>query len=81
MTTFFMLLATASLAFAAGWMIACVALSQSAIRQAQDFDAERQELDDEREALHMAWLAAAPPPAPKVSFDIGRHKKAPGVSA
>jgi hypothetical protein len=81
MTTFFMLLATGAIAFAAGWAIACVALAQSHMRQAHDFDRERQELDDEREALHMAWLAATPPPKATVKFDIGGHKKAPGVSA
>ncbi|MEY2669324.1 MAG: hypothetical protein RJA59_1962 [Pseudomonadota bacterium] len=81
MTAFFMLLSVGSLAFAAGWAIACVALAQSAMRQAHDFDRERQELDDEREALHMAWLAATPPPKTTVSFALGAHKKAPGVSA
>jgi 2-phospho-L-lactate transferase/gluconeogenesis factor (CofD/UPF0052 family) len=46
-----------------------------------DFDLERQELDDEREALHMAWLAATPPKTGNVEFSLGAHKKAPGVSA
>jgi heme/copper-type cytochrome/quinol oxidase subunit 1 len=81
MTTFFMLLATGAIAFAAGWAIACIALAQSHMRQATDFDRERRELDDEREALALAWLASAPPPKTTVSFAIGAHKKTPGVSA
>lgn len=75
MTAFLSLLATASLAFAAGWALACVALAQSHMNTARDFDRERQELDDEREALNTAWLSVAKAPPEKVKFDIQGHRE------
>lgn len=60
---------------AVGYFLAVVVLSSSIRDDIARLDQERQEIDDEREALHLAWLSAAPPPGPKVSFAIGAHRR------
>jgi signal transduction histidine kinase len=75
MTTFFMLLATGAIAFAAGWAIACVALAQSHMRQAHDFDRERQELEDDRRALLEFTRAQVDQERTRISWDLGAQKR------
>jgi hypothetical protein len=67
---FFQLLAVAVLGFSGGWFLACVALSQSHMRQAKDLDAERLELAEEREMLTRYWKLDEPP----VKWDLGGHR-------
>ena len=69
-------LLTASLAFAAGWFLSAVAITNGLRADIRRLDAERQELDDEREALHLAWNSA---PEPRVTFDLGAHRRLPEV--
>jgi hypothetical protein len=67
----FLLLVTAVFGFSGGWFLACIALSQSHMRQAKDLDAERQALDEEREMLTRYWLLDEAP----VKWDLGGHKR------
>jgi hypothetical protein len=64
-----------------GYFLAGVVHWRSYRDSLADLQAERDDIDAEREALHIAWLSASPPPGAKVTFALGAHKKAPGVSA
>ncbi|MEY2668731.1 MAG: hypothetical protein RJA59_1369 [Pseudomonadota bacterium] len=66
-----LLLVTAAFGFSGGWFLACIALSQSHMRQAKDLDAERQALDEEREMLTQYWKLDQPP----VKWALGEHKR------
>jgi hypothetical protein len=74
-THFFTLLFTAVLFFSLGWFIACVALSQSHLRQAKDLDAERQELEDDRRALLEFTRAQVDQERTRISWDLGAQKR------
>jgi hypothetical protein len=74
-THFFTLLLTAVLFFSLGWFIACVALSQSHLRQAKDLDAERQELEDDRRALLDFTRAQVEQERTRISWDLGKHRR------
>ena len=63
--------ATAVLAFAAGWFLAAIAITNGLKSDIRKLDRERQELDDEREALAVAWTTTEPP----VILDLGAHKR------
>jgi hypothetical protein len=69
-TYVFLLLVTAAFGFSGGWFLACIALSQSHMRQAKDLDAERLELAEEREMLTRYWALDEPP----VKWDLGGHR-------
>jgi hypothetical protein len=78
-THFFTLLFTAVLFFSLGWFIACVALSQSHLRQAKDLDAERQELEDDRRALLDFTRAQVEQERTRIGWDLGAQKRLPRV--
>lgn len=75
MTHFFTLLATAVLFFSFGWFLACVALSQSHLRQAKDLDAERQELEDDRKALLEFTRAQVDLERTQLTWALGSHRR------
>jgi hypothetical protein len=75
---FVALLVTAVFAFAAGWFLACYFVTTHLHRDIADLDAERRELEDEREELNRAWLTAAVViPEQRVELDLGSHRRIP----
>lgn len=69
-------LVTAALSFSAGWFGAAWFITNGLRHDIRRLDQERQELDDEREALHIAWTTSAlSTTEPRVAFDLRAHKR------
>lgn len=76
---FYAILFTLCLGVSAGYFLAGV-LHWRSYRDTLDcLEAERAELDAERQALHVAWNATEPPRT-GIAWDLGGHKRVPLVS-